>query len=354
MSNFEIIQIKSGEIDKYKEDIVRLWKDNLANGSSQRFSWLYKTNPNGPVVTWLAKDIRTGKFVACNSLYSREILFNGRKLKIGIAIDFAVSKEYRVFGPALLIEKAIVSDSTNLGFDCIFAWPSLASLGVFLRAGYKKLADVSLWVKILKTDNKIAALIKAPFLAKMLSSMANSLFFSLDWLSGFFYQDNFVGAIGDRCNAGTNYFKKDWTQDLKVSVVKNSENLNWRYLQCPYEDCKFFYLIDKEDELIKGYIVYTINNDNVIIYDIDLWSESYFGALLNKFSFFMRQSKMQSLILTKLDSLDFDKHLNKAGFFRRAVKRPCVIHYNQEKEFSEGKDLLIQANWSLFDGDMDL
>lgn len=354
MGNFTIIQVNPEDIDKYKDIIVDLWKKNLSNGSDERFEWLYKKNPLGPAVTWLAKLEATGEFVGCNSVYPREIIVNGRRFKMGIVIDFAVNKQYRVFGPALQIEKSIVLNSKAAGFDFIFAWPSPASIGVFTRAGYKAIGEVTHYVKLLKTEDKVIKIVKIPLLAKCLSFFTDIYLNLPGLLLRTLKSPKLQTESVKSCSPKIEDLWKIIAADEGIITDKSYSFFNWRYSQCKYEQYFFFNLFDKKDNSMKGVIVYSFSNKSVLVWDIIYLNSRFLGFLINEFACSMLKQKFLNIYITALKNKEFEKDLERYCFFKKIIKRPGVIFSDNNSLLTELEAAVKLDRWRFVDGDMDL
>jgi len=354
MGNFTIIQIKPEEIDKYKDAIVNLWKKNLSNASFKRFNWLYKNNPYGPAITWLAKDEKTGEFVGCNSLYPREIRINGKNYKMGLAIDFAVDKNYRVFGPALQIEKEITANSKAAGFDFLIAWPSSSSKGVFTRAGYNILSEVDSFVKLVRMKDRILKAVKIPLLADLLGFFTDFLLSIPDLIYTLTKPGYFKGELVEICGSEFDILWNQVKDDNGIKADKSSDFLNWRYTQNNTEQYSFFCLTDKRNNTIKGFIVYSFNNKSVLIWDCVSSTSKFSDYLLSEFAFFLNRLHATTIYFTCLRNEISSIELKRHNFFRKIVKRPCVIFTDNIDLLAEIETLVSQSKWRFTDGEMDL
>lgn len=50
--------------------------------SAARYEWLYRTNPHGKAITWLAVERASARVVACKSLFPRAALVDGRQRSV--------------------------------------------------------------------------------------------------------------------------------------------------------------------------------------------------------------------------------------------------------------------------------
>lgn len=337
-----------------RKDILNLWKNNLSGSSEERFNWLYKENPAGGVWTWMAVDEDNNKTVGCNSLYPRYICKRGERLKIGIAVDFAINKEHRVFGPALKIQRAITSGVRKAGFAFSFAWPNDASKGVFLRAGYKILGEAGNWVKPLKTAPQLLRYIKIPFLAKMLGYFADK---SL-WLMDCLFLVNLPWHLTcEILKISDKRFDALWERGkttYSIAEEKHSSYLNWRYTDCKAEPFQFFCLTAKESRELKGYLVYSIQNNIAKIWDLFAADNQEIAYLISEFIRQMRALKINSISITYLENGYLRGIIRRHNFSKRATTRACMVFIDANYPENDREFILDKNNWFLLEGDMDL
>jgi hypothetical protein len=358
MKNYKIIEADpDSSIDsltKYYEDILNLWKNNLSDASDERFRWLYKHNSAGRTRTWLAIDEKDNEVVGCNSLYPRYICKNGERLKIGIAIDFAINKEHRVFGPALKIQRKITDNIRNAGFDFAFTWPNEASKGVFFRAGYRILGEARNWVKVLKAEPQIVKYIRIPLIPKISGYFIDKVLSFLDFIFIVRAPENLATETSKVCDSRFDELWKRGKLNYKIIGEKSSDYLNWRYASCKIEQYMFFCLVDKKSRVLRGYLVYSIKKNIATIWDLFTINNDDIVYLLSKFIVQMRKEKSSSISITCLENNHFEKIIKSLIFFKRASKRTCAIFLDKDCLEKEQKFILDKNNWFILDGEMDL
>jgi hypothetical protein len=108
MNKYTIIEANANE---NKDDILPILKRNLNIASMQRYDWNYKNCPYGNARCWLAKC--ENSYVGSAAIFPRKIIIKGEPMYAGIAGDFAVDKNHRAYGPALKLQKEILSQLKN-------------------------------------------------------------------------------------------------------------------------------------------------------------------------------------------------------------------------------------------------
>ena len=154
MKNYTIIK---AELESDKENILSVLQRNFAGKSwgnphdSQRYDHSFKQCPHGNALIWLAKFESTNSFVGAASLCPRRVLINGKPIYAGIFGNFAVDENHRGFGPALKLQREVVSKVNDFGYIFNYAAPNKFGAPIHSRVGYKEIGKHKLYVKPLKT-----------------------------------------------------------------------------------------------------------------------------------------------------------------------------------------------------------
>jgi hypothetical protein len=348
MKTYSIIE--ADDIFKYKGLILELWKRILTYNSTERFGWLYEQNPLGMASTWLAKDNDTQEIVGFGSVYPWDFFIGGKDVRVGVAVDFGVDEKHRIFGPALPIQRALVSSLSKKGFVVGFVYPNEPSGGVFKRAGYKLIGSANDWVKILKYKYKVSGFIKIPLLAEILAVVVERGLSLIESRYRLKNTDNFVTEVLSRCDAR---FDSLWeAEKFKYCIVPHhtASYLNWRYTDCKTALYHYFCLFDKEKKYLKGFIIYTIKDKEAIIKDIFPVHSKFLLYMLKEFSDRMRKEGIYSIVMSYFGNDAFKRSIKKLIFFAQNSKRDYLIFLNKELDPALRDCLLNKDNYYFFYG----
>lgn len=353
MAKYNIVRVESGEIGEYRDTILGLWRANLKRGSDERFAWLYTRNPKVKTVTWLAQDTTTGKFVGCNSVYVRTVSLNGALLQMGTAVDFAVNKEHRVFGPALQLQKTIVADSAVVGVDFLLAWPNVAGKGVFLRAGYEPLAEVLSFVKPLRTAEKLQQLVKHELCARFAGSVFDACLC---------FQNFILGAAKPRgwsvrfyCSGEAVFgrYVTEFREAPQALMHRDGAFLDWRYSRFPVSPYEVCVLCDGSGRT-RSVIVFSCERHVAIVSDLMFDGHDSLGCIVSSFTAYMRRRGMKTISLIALHNGLFEKRLRAVGFWRTSTERPCLFFAHSPEVKRTLVASVLHDEWRVMDGDLDL
>ena len=151
MAKFKILQTEPFEL---KSTILKFWEKYLPGTSPERFDWL-QSNPEGPTVWLFAFDVESNELAGTISIMKRDMFLNGKLIHAGVIGDFMVSDKYRVFGPAIQLQKAVIESKRDLNLDFLYTVPNPASLKLSLRVGFLEKIKMRHMVRPLKMDQYI-------------------------------------------------------------------------------------------------------------------------------------------------------------------------------------------------------
>ena len=140
-----------------------------------------------------------------------------------------------------------------------------------------------------------------------------------------------------------------------MSGKKNAAYLNWRYRDCGTEEYKFFCLRSPDKHILKGYIVYSIRDNVVTVWDCCVEDPACLRRTMIMFSQMCRRLNAEAISMTFV-GIDrrWEAQLKHALFFRTTTSRSLMILTDEELEHSCGEILRDEKNWFMWDGDMDL
>lgn len=277
MANFYVIQ---NDPIQYKEQILKFWEDYLPGTPPGRFEWMNQGNPAGPAIWFFAFDSKNNELAGVISIMPKEMFLNGKTIRSGILGDFMINKKYRVFGPSLLLLRTAQESLPNLGLKFIYTIPNLGSEGLIKRVGFNEIGALQHFVKPLEIShylnrhmNSLIAYLISPFIKLGLKIISRETYTSA--------KGHFKEALRIDESFDLLWDKIELNQS-NIIGVHSSVYLNWRYFQNPLY--KFRVLTYKKDSKgdVLGFIVFTINQDKLYIYDIVALNKIYIHRLLKK------------------------------------------------------------------------
>ena len=339
----------------HKEGLLKLWREELSLKDGKRFEWLYKKNPAGPPTTFIATESQTNNIVGCASVFPREILFNGQIEKITIAADFAVKKKYRVFGPAIPLQKAIIEFLNSGTYLLNFGYPNKAGEGIFQRIGYQHIGYSQAWSKILRINSKLDKKINNTLISSMLSVPVNSIL----WLTDIFKLTGDKKFVLKEISDYNNQFDALWQQNKRlnkqITGVRSKEYLKWRSGQ-PDKHILAYGLYQKNNNSLIGYVTYCLKKETVLIQDIFALPDG--ETLKRLFRLFIKQMRKQHkeiIYISYFGNKQLPDILKKFHFIPRPQKRSCIAYLPEQTGVNIDPSIFkTNTYWYLLDSEMDL
>jgi hypothetical protein len=321
----------------------------------RRFAKYYENNPLGPPSIFFARDNQSGQLVGMTALFPTTLRVAGQLVPAAIGGDFAVDAGHRGFGPALALQRATTSVLSVRDFKCAYGSPNRFSEPIVGRAGYTDVGRLTRFVKLLTARPLVDRYTRRPRLARLASAAAGPVVsvVSRERLyrgSARFSVDQ-PGVFDDR-------FVNLWqiARDHQGATSERSaELLNWRYEKTGPAAASgaysVFALLEGRD--VAGYIVYRLDDDSRLVYDIvHLPDRSVIDALLSEFILDARHSRAAMIDLGYVGPGNLlSERLRAFGFLQSMGKNGLRVY--MEGDAAYGVDLLSGDNWYFLTGDTD-
>jgi hypothetical protein len=293
MPKFHIIH---EEMDLYRNEILEFWQKYLPETPPRRFEWLYNGNPAGKTIWFLAINKDNHDLAGTISIMPKELLVDGRTIRAGILGDFMVGSKYRVFGPALSLLKKAITSVKDLGLEFIYTIPNNASKKLLERAGFLGIDSLYYLVRpinvqhhIKKYANSLVGKIIAPFIGLYINIFSRELFTS-------------DKGVFEEVNIANELFDILWDKiKIQQSGIKGDHGLNyinWRYFQNPLYKFKFLIYKKLENTPLLGYIVYTIYDNKLEIFNITSTNKDSTERLLKRLVSIAYREQCDGIYLT--------------------------------------------------------
>jgi len=341
------------DINLNKNEIFRIWDRNYPGALEKKFKWIYKNNPAGKAHVWLLKHEVSGEFIGITALFPKKFAANGTTLLAGITGDLVVDKEHRSLGPAMMLQKAVISAVQDGTFDFIYGFPNKASEPVFKRAGYQILGERIRLVKILKTAPKLMRLPFGKYWGLLLSPILDAVLRLSSAETWFFLSKKFqcedIKNIDER-------FDHLWEkQDFRYNILgeRAKSHLKWKFFTKP-DNNRIFIIYDSDKKHIKGYIIYRQLEKTIEIRDFLFTSDKEASsALIAGFLRHARSLKADSVVIAMLRNNKFIQFMKQFGFIERKDEQKIFVLFS-DKALTLHPSLKNNADWLLLQSDDDM
>jgi len=354
MKNYAIIK---ADVESDKDIILSILQRNFDGPfswrtphDSQRYDWSYKQCPYGNALCWLAKFESTNSFVGSVSLFPRKLLINEKPICSGILGDFAVDENHRGYGPALKLQREVLSKVNDFGYIFNYAAPNKFGAPILLRVGYKEIGKYKVYIKPLKT-----VIVPRKYLPRYLQS--NILLKIIDFFISIVSKEKRIkdkfGYSIEMPDLFDERFDVLWekaSKQFNIIGERSSKFLNWRYRQSYIHDYKIFCILDDKKEL-GGYIVYFVKDNICHVADmLFLPSDNSTNLLLAKFILYLRAKETGAIVIQYMGNSFIEKKLKEFDFFPKEEDEIIVLYV---ADLPLESYLLNETNWYFFAGDLD-
>lgn len=326
----------------YRNAILEFWKEYLPGAPMARFDWLNHGNPAGQAIWLFAIANKTNELVSTLSIMPRNIRILDKEFRAGIVGDFMVAKEYRVFGPTLLLMKTVVKGHQGLGFDFIYTIPNAQSMAVALRSGFARVGNLKRFTKILNPGYKLKGRMPS-LLSSVLAPSSNIVYKILSWST---YRTPRLDCK-----------KYDGQTDLDLPCTVDQTDfpyivgdrspayMQWRYFLNPLYQCKIFEYTAKDTNLSLGRVVFTVLDDIVHMLDIVFDRTESVKPIMSRFLRDMRKEGYGAVSVRMLEGNPLQERFETLGFYMREETAPLLF---------VGKPSILPSDWLFFDGDRNI
>jgi hypothetical protein len=344
-------KIKTINIAEDYPKMINLWQRNLPNWPKEKYIWQYKNNyyqqPKSIGIT--TED--DSKYIGAETIFPRDFIINGEKYRAGVTGDFVMDQAYRILGPALKLQKAVISSYQNFRFNFLLGMPNKQAKPVKIRVGFKIVGRSIEMVKLLRTNSLLKKYIAS-------ESILRCCQFILDVILRLISKENFVTKkpklVMEIVKSFDDRFEEFWISVQKNYLIigeRTPDYLNWRFMKCPYEDYQIAALILKPTTII-GYIVFFKSGNQINIVDfLTLDLDNTMRQLLAYFLRYIRSLDVEKVYFHYFGNQYFTKQLKSFGFIKRGIGND-IIQYGIEniKDFFT---INSQNNWFLSQADFD-
>lgn len=287
--------------------------------------WKYTAqNPSGKSYIWLLED--SDKIIAHFAAVPYKVKVFDEELIASHSVGALVEKKYQRKGLLKFIGDKLFEDLTRNNIPFTYGFPNSISYGLHkTHMGYTDLIAFDTW-KIQKAE---------------INKIPNE---NIDYLTfkGIKEFDDTVNELWKTCSA-----------DYEITVVRDKDYLNWRYLARP--DWEYYPFGIYRGNILKGYIVLKLYKENKILrgHIIDVFAhrndrDTLKKAIEGSINFFIEQD-VKEITCWLWGSNLFEEIIEERGFMKIKTSIPLVIRVNKEfKYMNEVKD---KRHWYFTMGD---
>jgi Acetyltransferase (GNAT) domain len=345
----------------HKRDVLGLADRNLPTplqGREARYLKYYERNPLGPPSLFLARETRSQRVVGMAAAFPSRLRVFGRSEPAAIGGDFAVDPGHRGFGPAIGLQRAVVS-ALN-GASCAYGYPDVAAEPILNRVGWVDLGRLTRFVKVLKSRIVVHEYARSQALGRLgatLSTLGVDPFLSVLSRERLYRRNGFRVEQPDMFDESfSDLWESNWRQHT-ITTDRNPDLLNWKYEKPDRRDGKgvftIFSLSESEGGVV-GYVVYRVRNGIRHLVDIVVRpSRVVVDALLCEFILDARKDGAAAITLLYQGPANLlTERLRAFGFLRRTEQSGLRVYAPGDSALA--KALGKSENWYFLTGDADV
>lgn len=258
MTDFVIRRATAGD----RAQVVRLVSEMFDADVSARYDWLYRDNPHGPAVTWLAFEHNEPALaVALTSVFPRKVSVAGRDRMGSIGGDCYVMPRARRRGLATLLHRTCFAEMRAAGVDFMYGPPLPNNLQALLKAGSSEVGVYRRFSRPL-TGDAAAKAVSASATAGKLANLSVALLDRVTHTNTERYTISEVTRFDEEFDT----LAKRAEPPGAVCPVRDAAFLAWRYL-APQPRPQVPLAIRAGDQLV-AFAAYEARDDEAIIVDV--------------------------------------------------------------------------------------
>ncbi len=338
----------------HREAILDLWRRNFRLDCNDCYDWLYVDNPAGATITLLITLADQDKIIGSASVMRRDFVLGGEIHHGGLAILFSVDPEYRVFGPALQLQRAVIEQAWEQGLEFIVGFPNKSAQSITRRVGYEPLGEKRRFTQLIWSKEKLREKLPKAFPGWLIAGGS----YVLD--AGLLLRNTMVGGASSRTKLVTGGKPDEKWQQLWEKIAANPgfkgdlgmDYVRWRYLECPYRDYRISQLFGLQGDLL-AYLIFSLKDGLVLVEEFRFSDEKWVPELFAKFWREMRSRGVKAINAGLVFNGNTKHMMAKAGFLSRPMDRDGVILAPGEHSI-RWKKLLQKGDWYIPDGELDL
>jgi hypothetical protein len=315
------VQIVCAPLDSYQADLIGLFKRYLTPDSDEnRFNWLYKQNPYGSALAWVAYDLEKGSIIGAAAAFPRKFYFQGAERLGWVLGDFCLAEQYRSMGPALQLQRACLR-SNDPPYDFCYDFPSKSMMAIYKRLGIEQTSNLVRWAKPLRVEDKLKSVVGSETAARALGRIGNAVLDSRGWKGtrGACEIELCHGPCGDEFTV----LDQSLRSGPALRPARPAAYLNWRYLAHPSRS--HLILAARKKGALVGYVVVRNEQKNARIVDLaSLEEPAVIARLIDAAVCTLRLSGAKTINLAAADGHPWSRLFERTGFRRRETS-PIVV-----------------------------
>ena len=344
------VRIRQVDPASEQERILRVLAGNLpAAAGSERFNWLYLSNPDGPALVWLAEH-ENGDAVGTSAAHPRRMRVGGEPVRALNLGDFAIDRSHRTLGPALRLLGATLAPVRDRTYAFSYDFSNASMQAVYQRMGVHALGRTERWMQPVAMGRLLRGKLRVGMLATAVGMVGDAIWHGRRSVHGR-VKGLKLEVLAAECGEEFDAFDARIAEGRSVVGVRDTAYLNWRYLHNPV--WKHEILCARADGRLAGYAVLRRTNAEIVSL-VDLQGEhtGVCGTLLSGAIQWAAACDAAALHVEVLAESPTARMVQTLGFIRRESQVGPVAFWSPDCPLAG--ELGAVKNWWLIGGDRDV
>lgn len=340
---------------EYKEKVFKL-RRAVYNESFDDEEWEWKFKSSRILIATNDND----DVISLRPTVLLKLKFNDQEITAGMNVDVMTHPDYRRLGIFSDLVKNSFQMLKEAEVPIVYTFPNQFSFpGYIKRIKWSHTASIPLLVRVIKPENIIKSYFKNSTLINILNPIATTF-------NNIIFDRSYNLKNNDISVSQIPFFGKefdilwyDLSKTFKISVIRDSHYLNWRYTERPGYDYKIFSATN--NGALKGYMV--LRNDEMfglnlgLIVDLIAENDETCYCLINKAIEMFKKSEMDIVGCLMLENSPYFNIIKKSGFIKtpqRFSPKEFFFVNNVDEEKLDPEEAYSGKNWYITFGDIDI
>jgi hypothetical protein len=263
-----------------------------------------------------------------------------------------VDTQHRSLGPAMTLIKAALKKSEEDDL-ILFGFPNNLSGPVLIMCGFKDIGPRLQLTKVLCAEYLIKRYVNNEFLAKVISFPLD-IFLLMRFGTSIKNFGKYKFSVASEFDRRFDEFNLKTISKFRLKGEINSEYLNWRFGQSPYEKNYVYMMMSRASEDLLGYLVFSVDNNKIQIKDMSVLDNNIeqINILISSFHRLQKRNQFESISTEFAGDQIFLNKLLINGFSVRSNELKTILYLPKTKMAL--LEELLNDQWYLSSADNDI
>jgi hypothetical protein len=319
---------------------------NLRSMEPEYYHWMYFRNPAGKAIVYCAR--HNGKIIGSFAMAPKKMQINGKYFLCGKTMDMFTDPAYQGLGLMTQLANRVFESSKKQQLNLWYVTPSKNSYPIFKNKWkYIESFEITYMMKFLE----ISPLLESKIKSKVVSNIVGFPIKQIQKLGRLFSKSLSNYAIEEiyEFDIEADKLWENINKNLKISLLKNSEYMNWRYVDNP-DDYSIFAF--KRDGQLQGLLIlkFTVRRGlkvgEIVDYVCDAEDYNLRQSMFKYAIKYFRDNDCAVCQSWVIDGSEMEKEIRKSGIGYKRNKLKFLLSPDSSiKQFYE------KQNWMITQGD---